>query len=100
MALESSGLLIGTSTIPYQDITALSSALALGDFILSGLNGGFAAPAMTGVIGSNQTPTDTTGNTGGVVAFYGNAGGMGNRRSVLPALAVVVLCTWLEGILC
>ena len=100
VALEGSGLLIGTSTIPYQDITASSSALALGDFILSGLNGGFAASAMTGVIGSNQTPTDTTGNTGGVVAFHGDADGMGDRRSILPALAVVVLCTWLEGILC
>ena len=100
VALQGSGLVIGTSAVPYQDIIASSSALALGDFILGGLNGGFAAPSMTGVGGSNQTQDNTTGNAGGVVAFHGAADGMGDRRNMLPALAVVILCTWLEGIMC
>ena len=100
VALEGSGLVIGTSTVPYQDIIASTSGLALGDFILSGLNGGFAAPSMTGVGGSNQTQDNTTGNAGGVAAFHGDADGMGGRRSIVPALAIVILCTWLEVILC
>ena len=100
VALEGPGLVIGTSTVPYQDIIASPSALALGNLILSGLNGGFAAPSMTGVMGSNQTLSNSTGNTGGVVAFLGDAGGMGGRRSSLPALAIVIISMWLQGVLC
>ena len=100
VALEGSGLVIGTSTVPYQDIITSSTALALGDLILSGLNGGFAAPSMTGLQGSNQTPNNTSGKTGGVVAFRGDADGSRSARRVLPALAIVMLCAWLEGILC
>ncbi len=99
VALEGSGLVIGTSTIPYQDI-ASSSALGIGDFIEAGLNGGFAAPSMTGVIGSNQTSSNTTGNTGGVAVFRGDADRTGGGRSILAALAIVILCTWWEGVLC
>ena len=99
VALEGSELVIGTSTLPYQDV-APSSALGIGNFILSGLNGGFAAPSMTGVGGSNQALDNTTGNTGGVVAFQGDADRMGGARSILPTLAIVTLCTLLEGVLC
>ena len=99
VALEGSGLVIGTSTIPYQDI-APSSALGIGNFILSGLNGGFAAPSMTGVEGENQTSNNTTNNTAGVVAFQGDAHRIGGARSMLPILAIVMLCTLLEGVLC
>ena len=99
VALEGSVLVIGTSTVPYQDITS-SSALGIGDFIKGGLNGGFAAPSIIGVIGSNQTSNNTTGNTGGVVAFHGDANRMEGSRSVLTALAIVILCTWLEAVLC
>ncbi len=101
VALQGSGLVIGTPIVPYQDIIASSSAaLGVGDFILSGLNGGFAAASMTGVGGSNQTQDNTTGNAGGVAAFHGAADGMRGRRSMVHALAIVVLCTWLEGFLC
>ena len=99
VVLEGSGLVIGTSTVPYQDI-APSSALEIGNFILSGINGGFAAPSMTGVGGSNQTLNNATGNTGSVVAFQGDANRMRGTRSILPALAIVVFWTWLEGVLC
>ena len=91
--------MIGTSTVPYQDISS-SSALGMGGFILSGLIGGFTAPSMTALMGSDQTQGNTTGDTGGVLAFNGHANGIGGVRSTLPALAVVILCTWLEGVLC
>ena len=91
---------IGTSTVPYQDNLASSSALALGDFILGGLNGGFVASSVTGVGDSNQTRDNTTGNGGGVVVFQGDADMMGNRRSIVLALAIVMLCTWLESVMC
>ena len=100
LALQGSGLVIGTSTLPYQNIIASSSALALGDFILGGLNSGFAAPSIIGAGGSNRTQDNTTGNTGGVAAFHGGAHKMGGARSILPALAIVILCTWLEGVMC
>ena len=93
VALEGSGLVIGTSTVPSQGISS-SSALGLGDFILSGLNGGFTAPSMTALIGSDQTQGNTTSSTGGVLAFNGHANGIGGARSILPALVVVILCTW------
>lgn len=99
VALEGSDLVIGTSTVPYQDI-ASSSALGIGDFILSGLNGGFAAPSMTGVKDSNQTQNNSTGGLDGVVTFHGHAKRIGDSRNILPALAGVILCTWLEGVLC
>ena len=98
VALEGSGLVIGTTTVSYQDITS-PSALGIGDFILSGVNGGFAAPSMTALMGSDQTQGNTTGSTGGVIAFHGHANSIGGARSIFPALAVVILCTWLEGIL-
>ena len=99
VALEGSALVIGTSTVPYQDISS-SSALGMGDLILSGLNGVFAAPSMTALMGSDQTRSNITGSTGGVLAFHGHANRIKGARRVLPALAVVILCTWLEGILC
>lgn len=99
VALESSVLVIGTSTVPYQDISSCL-AVGIGNFILSGLNGGFTVPSMTVFMGSNQTPVNTTSNTGGVLTLHEHTNSIGGARSIFPALAVVILCTWWEGILC
>lgn len=100
VALDGTKLVIGTSTVPYQDMVASSSVFGIGDFILSGLNGGFAAPSMTGVEGENQSSNKTTNNTAGVVAFQGDAHRIGGARSILTCFGYNDLCTLLKSVLC
>ena len=79
VALESAGLVVGTSTIPFE--TSLGSSPTsggLGGLILSGLNGGVVAATGTGLAGTN-----------GTVPFIG---GVGRVRLEWRILAGILSC--------
>ena len=59
VALKPHGLVVGTSTIPYQG-TVPSSTYGIGGFIVSGFNGGLTPPSKTGTAGSNQMQNNST----------------------------------------
>ena len=59
VSLGASGLLVGTSTIPYQSIGSSSSGGAIDGFVFSGINGGFATPAVSGVGKGNGAQAET-----------------------------------------
>lgn len=111
VTLGSSGLVVGTSTIPLQSVgSALANANGnnigngndngIGRFILSGINGGLAAPSATGSANSNQSQTNGTGAAGGTEAFLGGSSKVDVRRGVVTVLGMAMLLPLLSVSIC
>ena len=97
VALGTSGLIVGTSTIPFDRDTS-SSIDGIGGFIFSGLNGGPVAPTATangpGAVGSNTSTVN-----GSDVAIFTGEGGRNSIQWGLFVLALItVLLTLFMGI--
>jgi len=102
---------VGTSTIPLQSVgSALANANGnnigngnsngIGRFILSGINGGLAAPSATGSANSNQSQTNGTGAAGGTEAFLGGSSKVDVRRGVVTVLGMAMLLPLLSVSIC
>ncbi|MCJ1452439.1 hypothetical protein MMC28_002782 [Mycoblastus sanguinarius] len=92
IALESSVLIAGTSTLPFPGIGPFSTQ-GIGDFIFAGLNGGLTttpiAPSSTG--SSNQTQKNSTGLAGVTEPFLGSASRVKTRGSTLGAVLLLAI---------
>lgn len=95
IALESDGIVIGSSTIPYPKLKSASTK-GLGESILGGLNGGFPTPITDSLsAGSNETAQNYTGSASEPESFRGLA----DRLSCwYNGLIVVIALFWLSAI--
>ena len=98
VALESFGLIVGTSTISIQDSSGSALTHGVGGLIYSGINGGIAATSSGGLAGSNQTQISSTGAASGLQVFQGAGSKARTGWSVLVALFIAILLTLLRYI--
>lgn len=96
IAFESSGLIVGTSTIPIQDSSSSALTHGVGGLIYSGINGGIAATSSRVLVGSNQTQISSTEAASGVQVFQGARSRVRTRWSILVPPFIAILLTLLR----
>ena len=92
VSVEGSALVVGSSTISIQSIESAVTQ-GIGGLILSGLNGGPAAPSVTGSPSSTKTPDNTTAGTGGPQTFLGSGHRVFVDYGALAASLLAVVLT-------
>ena len=92
VSLGTSGLVVGTSTIPLGGGASPTQA-GVGGFILGGLNGGPATPSKAG---SNGTSFNGTGTAGDALIFSGGGNRVAGRWSAVAAMLMVLLFSWFQ----
>ena len=100
IVLQSSALIVGSSTIPFEENGPFSTQ-GFGGFIFSGLNGGPAQGSRVGSAGTSQGPGNASRTSGGVAPFLG-VGSAGDKLAVhwgaILALLVGILVVCFEVI--